>query len=94
MVQQMFRMFPDVHVDNDSYPVLFRSGDWITLITRDGSEDLRQGSRAGGYERLVDRAPARQAPAHADEPLTPSPQLCCGWQATGVDPQDLALIGY
>jgi hypothetical protein len=33
-VQQMFRIFPDVHVDNDPYPVQFGSGDWITVITR------------------------------------------------------------
>jgi ketosteroid isomerase-like protein len=33
-MQQMFRIFPDVHVDNDPYPVQFGSGDWITVITR------------------------------------------------------------
>jgi hypothetical protein len=32
-MQQMFRIFPDVHVDNDPYPVQFGSGDWITMIT-------------------------------------------------------------
>lgn len=31
---QFFRVFPDVHVDNDPYPVQFGSGDWITVITR------------------------------------------------------------
>lgn len=30
----MFHAFPDVHVDNDPYPVQFGSGDWITVITR------------------------------------------------------------
>jgi len=34
MVQQMFRIFPDVHVFNDPYPIQFGSGDWITVITR------------------------------------------------------------
>jgi ketosteroid isomerase-like protein len=34
MVQQMFRIFPDVHVNNDPYPVQFGSGDWITVVTR------------------------------------------------------------
>lgn len=34
MVQQMFELFPDVHVANDPYPVQFGSGDWITVITR------------------------------------------------------------
>jgi ketosteroid isomerase-like protein len=33
-MQQMFRIFPDAHVDNDPYPVQFGSGDWITVITR------------------------------------------------------------
>jgi long-subunit fatty acid transport protein len=31
---QFFAIFPDVHVDNDPYPVQFGSGDWITVITR------------------------------------------------------------
>ena len=31
---QMFRIFPDVHVYNDPYPIQFGSGDWITVITR------------------------------------------------------------
>jgi hypothetical protein len=34
MVRQMFRIFPDVHVHNDPYPVQFGSGDWITVVTR------------------------------------------------------------
>ena len=29
----MFAMFPDVHVNNDPYPVQFGGGDWITVIT-------------------------------------------------------------
>ncbi len=33
-MEQMFHVFPDVHVDNDPYPVQFGSGDWITVITR------------------------------------------------------------
>jgi hypothetical protein len=33
-MQQFFRIFPDVHVDNDPYPVQFGSGDWITVISR------------------------------------------------------------
>jgi hypothetical protein len=31
---QFFRIFPDVRVDNDPYPVQFGSGDWITVISR------------------------------------------------------------
>lgn len=34
MIEQMFRIFPDVHVANDPYPVGFGSGDWITVVTR------------------------------------------------------------
>jgi hypothetical protein len=30
----MFQIFPDVHVDNDPYPIQFGSGEWITVITR------------------------------------------------------------
>jgi SnoaL-like polyketide cyclase len=33
-MEQMFRIFPDVQVGNDPYPVQFGSGDWITVITR------------------------------------------------------------
>jgi ketosteroid isomerase-like protein len=33
-MQGMFRIFPDVHVNNDPYPIQFGSGDWITVITR------------------------------------------------------------
>jgi ketosteroid isomerase-like protein len=33
-MEQFFRVFPDVHVRNDPYPVQFGSGDWITVITR------------------------------------------------------------
>jgi SnoaL-like polyketide cyclase len=33
-MEGMFGIFPDVHVDNDPYPVRFGSGDWITVITR------------------------------------------------------------
>ncbi|HEX2702296.1 MAG TPA: ester cyclase [Solirubrobacteraceae bacterium] len=32
-MKQFFGMFPDVHVDNDPYPVQFGSGDWITVVT-------------------------------------------------------------
>jgi hypothetical protein len=31
---QFFRIFPDVRVDNNPYPVQFGSGDWITVISR------------------------------------------------------------
>jgi len=34
MIEQMIRIFPDVHVDNDPYPIQFGSDDWITVITR------------------------------------------------------------
>lgn len=31
---QMLRMFPDMHVYSDPYPIQFGSGDWITVVTR------------------------------------------------------------
>jgi hypothetical protein len=34
MINEMSRIFPDVHVFNDPYPIQFGSGDWITAITR------------------------------------------------------------
>ena len=30
----MFKIFPDVHVKNDPYPIQFGSGDWITVVSR------------------------------------------------------------
>ncbi len=33
-MQQMFKIFPDVHVDNDPYRIQFGDGDWITVIAR------------------------------------------------------------
>lgn len=33
-MEQFFRIFPDVHVFNDPYPIQFGSGDWITVVTR------------------------------------------------------------
>lgn len=32
-MKQMFSIFPDVHVENDPYPVQFGNGDWITVVT-------------------------------------------------------------
>jgi len=33
-MEQFFRVFPDVRVHNDPYPVQFGADDWITVITR------------------------------------------------------------
>jgi len=33
-MEQFFRIFPDVRVHNDPYPIQFGSGDWITVISR------------------------------------------------------------
>lgn len=33
-MEQFFRSFPDVHVENDPYPVQFGHGDWITVVSR------------------------------------------------------------
>ena len=32
-MQQFVRVFPDMHVYSDPYPVQFGSGDWITVVT-------------------------------------------------------------
>jgi NAD(P)-dependent dehydrogenase (short-subunit alcohol dehydrogenase family) len=32
-MQQFVRIFPDMHVYSDPYPIQFGSGDWITVIT-------------------------------------------------------------
>jgi hypothetical protein len=32
-MQQFLRIFPDMHVDSDPYPIQFGSGDWITVVT-------------------------------------------------------------
>jgi hypothetical protein len=32
-MQQMLRIFSDMHVYNDPYPIQFGSGDWITVVT-------------------------------------------------------------
>ena len=33
-MEGMFRAFPDVHVDNDPYPIQFGHGDWMTVVTK------------------------------------------------------------
>ena len=33
-MQQFLRIFPDMHVYSDPYPIQFGSGDWITVVTR------------------------------------------------------------
>ena len=33
-MQQFLRIFPDMHVYSDPYPIQFGAGDWITVITR------------------------------------------------------------
>ena len=32
-MQQMLRIFPDMHVNSDPYPVQSGAGDWITVVT-------------------------------------------------------------
>src|SRR3954453_23324792 len=33
-MEAFFRIFPDVHVENDPYPIGFGGGDWITVVSR------------------------------------------------------------
>jgi len=30
---QLIRLFPDIYVHSDPYPIQFGSGDWITVVT-------------------------------------------------------------
>ena len=32
-MQQFLRIFPDMHVYSDPYPIQFGTGDWITVVT-------------------------------------------------------------
>ena len=32
-MEEMLRIFPDMHVYSDPYPIQFGSGDWITVVT-------------------------------------------------------------
>ena len=32
-MQQFLRIFPDMHVNSDPYPIQFGTGDWITVVT-------------------------------------------------------------
>src|ERR1700727_831077 len=72
-MQQFLRIFPDMHVYSDPYPVQFGSGDWITVVTRANGKSLRPGVRpdeqVGGrpahrHLRLL----GRHGPAAADRP--------------------------
>ena len=56
---EMFRMFPDVHVVNDPYPIQFGSGDWTTVITRvtgtfEGNMSLPDGSSIEATRQAFD----------------------------------------
>jgi hypothetical protein len=63
-MQQMVHSFPDVHVDNDPYPVGFDSGDWTTVVTRatgtfTGAITLPDGPRSHRPERPSTSTSAR-----------------------------------
>ena len=58
-MQQMLRIFPDMHVYSDPYPIQFGSGDWITVITR--HRDLHRGDDPARRHRdLPDRKGIRR----------------------------------
>jgi hypothetical protein len=56
-MEEMFRIFPDVHVNYDPYPVQFGSGDWITVITR--ATGTFTGEPAGSRRSDLASRPAR-----------------------------------
>jgi len=77
MVRQMFRIFPDVQVRNDPYPVQFGSGDWITVVTRTtgtftGEMALPDGRWSPRRERRSTSTSARPASGRATS-SSPSP---------------------
>ena len=77
MVRQMFRIFPDVQVRNDPYPVQFGSGDWITVVTRTtgtftGEMALPDGAVVPRRERRSTSTSARPASGRATS-SSPSP---------------------
>jgi hypothetical protein len=47
-MKQMLRIFPDMHVYSDPYPIQFGSGDWITVITRASGTFSGEMIRPGG----------------------------------------------
>jgi hypothetical protein len=56
---QLIRMFPDVHVHSDPYPIQFGSGDWITVVTNatgtfTGEMVLPDGKVIGGTGKAFD----------------------------------------
>jgi SnoaL-like polyketide cyclase len=73
MIKEMFRIFPDVHVHNDPYPIQFGSGDWITTVRR-GAINGTQWHRAARPTHL-ETSPNMWAAGQADTVLVPqSPQ--------------------
>ena len=48
-MQQMLRMFPDMHV-NTPYPIQFRNGDWITVVTH--ATGVTGGANPGAVRRI------------------------------------------
>jgi ketosteroid isomerase-like protein len=47
-MKEFFRIFPDVHVDNDPYSIQFGNGDWITVISRTTGTFTGEMSLPGG----------------------------------------------
>ena len=66
MVRQMFRIFPDVRVHNDPYPIQFGSGDWITVVTR--TTGTFTGQMAGPTARGSPRPEKRSTSSSARPP--------------------------
>ena len=58
-MQQFLRIFPDMHVYSDPYPIQFGSGDWITVVTNatgtfTGEMTLPDGTVIPPTERVFD----------------------------------------
>ena len=91
-MQQMLRIFPDMHVYSDPYPIQFGSGDWITVVTN-CHRDLHRGDdparrhrdppdRKGVRRRVRPDHQVGRRPAHRHLRLLTTPPCSGGRSAS------------
>jgi hypothetical protein len=76
---QLIRMFPDIYVHSDPYPIQFGSGDWITVVTSVtgtfAGEMVLPDGKVTALKHWPSIHPAEQV---APEPVSaPAPPLRC-----------------
>jgi hypothetical protein len=82
-MEQFFRVFPDVYVACDPYPIQFGDGNWITVVTRvtgtfTEEMTLPDGAGRGGVS-AADRGRGRQDVAGVRCMITSSDWVSVGW---------------